>query len=30
MEALKTSGMVNQEEWENIAFGNAEALLKIK
>ena len=29
MEALKTSGMVTGEEWENIAFRNAERLLKI-
>jgi len=29
MEELQASGMVTQEEWEGIAFGNAEKLLGI-
>lgn len=29
MEELKSSGLVTQSEWEAIAFGNAEKLLKL-
>ena len=29
MEELKSSGMVTGEEWEGIAFRNAERLLKL-